>query len=149
VDQNQKTKCDVCMADYQIEYSPIPLLEVLRENKSVVMSYLLQVCLPASLYTILSFMGSLKDISSVFIIGHITVLVFLYAMFGAHIYLGLNRYKRRIRSTQLSAIGTLNTTGNSNVSNVSVSMTETSPSKQKSQSGMNLTGTDRNFLTSV
>jgi hypothetical protein len=98
VNDNKKDACSVCLVQYKIEMAPLPLIQVLKGNMFVFISFGLQVLIPILIYTWLFFSGALQDVNPWFIFAHISMLLLLYSLFAFHLFAGIERYQRRVVS---------------------------------------------------
>ena len=62
------------------------------------MSFVAQVFVPIFLYLVLYLQGSLHDVNSLFLGIHFVTIVVLYAIFGYHVFKGINRHRMQVQN---------------------------------------------------
>ncbi|KAI3629901.1 hypothetical protein MIR68_011336 [Amoeboaphelidium protococcarum] len=100
VNDNGKTSCAVCTAPYKFQVDHLPASAILRKNFWILLSFLIQITLPLSIYLILYLNGALSHVNGVLIAAHLLMLLVMYAAFTIHVFSGLDRYKKKVIASE-------------------------------------------------
>lgn len=97
VNETKQTSCSVCTHTYNLEYTPIPLGEIVSKNHAVFFSFFVQLLIPILVYVVLFVNGMLQKLNLWFVILHVLMLCTLFVLYAQQVFRGLVTHRKSIK----------------------------------------------------